>query len=85
MQIDRPRGESEPFFARLSDTWIEGIGRIELVMEFFDDQLRLVQMADVVLRRKLGPSRHESLEHKRFYSFHISSLAENINVVEHMA
>ena len=34
-----PQGESEPFFARLSDTWIEGVGRVELTMEFLDNRL----------------------------------------------
>jgi len=83
--FDRPRGESEPFFARLSDTWIEGVGGIELVMKFFDDRLGLVQMADVVLRRKLGSSSLKPLEHKRLYPFHISALAIHVDIVKHVA
>jgi hypothetical protein len=51
-----PQGESEPFFARLSDTWIEGVGRVEFAMELLDNRLGFIQMADVVLCRKFGSS-----------------------------
>jgi hypothetical protein len=51
-----PQGESEPFFTRLSDTWIEGVGRVEFAMELLDNRLGFIQMADVVLCRKFGSS-----------------------------
>ena len=80
-----PQGESEPFFARLSDTWIEGVGRVEFAMELLDNRLGFIQMADVVLRRKLGSSSREPLQHKRLDPFHISAPAVDVNIVKHMA
>ena len=80
-----PQGESEPFFARLSDPWIERVGRVKLTMEFLDDRLSFVQMADVVFRRKFGSSSREPLKHKRLYLFHISALAIHVDIVKHVA
>ena len=85
MHVGRPRGELEPFFARLSDPWIEGVGRVKLPMKFLDDRLSFVQMANVVFRRKLGSSSREPLKHKRLYLFHISALAIHVDIVKHVA
>ena len=57
VHIGPPGGELEPFFACFSDTWIEGVGRVKLTMEFLDDRLSFVQMANVVFRRKFGSHR----------------------------
>ena len=54
--FDEARSVLEPFFARLSDTWIEGVGRVEFAMKLLDNRLGFIQMADVVFRRKLGSS-----------------------------
>ena len=80
-----PRGESEPFFACFSDPWIEGVGGIKLLMKLLDDRLGLIQMADIVFRRKLGSSSREPLEHKRLDPFHISALAIHVDIVKHVA
>ena len=80
-----PQGESKPFFARLSDTWIECVGRVEFAMKFLDDRLGLVQMANVMFRRKFGSSSREPLEHKCLYPFHISALAIHVDIVKHVA
>ena len=85
VHFGRPRDKSEPFFACSSDTGIEGIGWIELPMKFLDNGLSLVQMTDVVFRRKLGSSSREPLEHKRLYPFHISALAIHVDIVKHVA
>ena len=85
MHVGRPRGELEPFFARLSDPWIEGVGRVKLPMKFLDDRLGFIQMANVVFRGKFGSSSRKPLEHKRLYMFHIGALAIHIDIVKHVA
>ncbi len=85
MHVDRPGDESEPFFACFSDTGIKCVGRIEFAMELPDDRLRLIQMADVVLCRKLGSSSREPLKHERLDPFHIGSLTIHVDIVKHVA
>ena len=80
-----PQGESEPFFASLSDTWIKCVSRVESAMELLDNRLGFIQMADVVLCRKFGSSSREPLEHKRLDPFHISAPAVHVDIVKHMA
>ena len=54
-------------------------------MELLDDRLCFVQMADVVLCRKLGSSSREPLEHERLDPFHIGSLTIHVDIVKHVA
>ena len=74
-----------PFLVRLTDAWIERVGRIEFFIEFFQGLLGFVHVADVVFGGILRPLGVEPFQHFGLHGVKVRALLKDVVVMKHMS